>query len=257
MTEHSPAHVDDDAEPACRNCGSGSVGQFCSQCGQRQAMSRLTIRAFGSFASSAFFSLDSPLWRTFVGMLLRPGVTTAEYADGRRARYTNPVQFCLVGSVLLLALEALLRRAELPEQAPVGFVAPAWYRDALWQVMVWVQPNLKWLLVVAMPGLALALRVCFWRGPRNVAEQLAFVYLVLGISLLVQALLMPVAMVWPAAGSVAGLVPIIWTTWASIRFNESTWIVGLLLAVPAQLAFWVGLDGLQHGAAICLALWRG
>jgi len=53
-------------------------------------------------------SLDSRFGRTFAGLLFRPGRVTAEYLDGRRVRYSSPVNLYLLASFLFFLAEALV-----------------------------------------------------------------------------------------------------------------------------------------------------
>jgi hypothetical protein len=45
--------------------------------------------------------LDSRLWRTLKGLLVKPGSVTADYIGGRRARYIPPIRLYLVVSFLV------------------------------------------------------------------------------------------------------------------------------------------------------------
>lgn len=96
--------ADADEGPPCLNCGATVHGQYCGQCGQR-AMTRLIslwelIRdAFGDL-----FELDSRLWRTMIPLLVRPGLLTRDYLQGRRARYMPPFRMYLVLSLLFFLI---------------------------------------------------------------------------------------------------------------------------------------------------------
>ena len=90
-------------DPACRNCRAPLAGDYCSRCGQRERDLRLADVA--AEALEDLTDLDSRLWRTLKGLLLRPGSVTADYISGRRARYIPPIRLYLVVSfVVFLAL---------------------------------------------------------------------------------------------------------------------------------------------------------
>lgn len=80
---------------ACENCGAGLGGPFCHACGQAAEPPTASVRAFASQAAADLTNLDSRLLRTLGLLLARPGRLTREYLDGRRVRYTQPLQLYL------------------------------------------------------------------------------------------------------------------------------------------------------------------
>lgn len=84
------------ANPAfCENCATVLAGAFCHACGQAAEPAARSVRAFASQAAADLTSLDSRLLRTVGTLLGRPGRLTREYLDGRRVRYTQPLQLYL------------------------------------------------------------------------------------------------------------------------------------------------------------------
>lgn len=65
-------------------------------------------------------SLDSRFGRTFLGLLFRPGQVTAEYLDGRRARYSSPVNVYLLASFLFFLADALVPEAPTSLRLQLG-----------------------------------------------------------------------------------------------------------------------------------------
>ena len=99
MEEARENAVTTPAPPTCRNCGTTLSGDYCSRCGQRERDLRLADVA--GEALEDVTDLDSRLWRTLKGLLLRPGAVTADYIGGRRARYVPPIRLYLVVSFLV------------------------------------------------------------------------------------------------------------------------------------------------------------
>ena len=99
--------------PNCLNCGTQLTGQYCGQCGQR-AMSRfISIWELLRDAFGDLFELDSRLWRTLAPLLVRPGLLTKDYLEGRRARYMPPFRMYLVLSLLFFVVAFFDPRDEL------------------------------------------------------------------------------------------------------------------------------------------------
>ena len=85
---------------SCLNCGAPLAGQYCGQCGQRATSRFISLWGLISDAFGDMFELDSRLWRTVVPLLIRPGLLTKEYLQGRRARYMPPFRMYLVLSLV-------------------------------------------------------------------------------------------------------------------------------------------------------------
>ncbi len=93
------------AEPAaarhCRNCGALVRGEYCSDCGQREGIADQRFLEVARDLASDVIEIDSRFWRTLYPLILRPGLLSAEYFAGRRARYLPPLRLYLVLSFCL------------------------------------------------------------------------------------------------------------------------------------------------------------
>ena len=97
----------------CLNCGTELTGQYCGQCGQRATSRFISIFELLRDAFGDMFELDSRLWRTLVPLLVRPGLLTKDYLEGRRARYMPPFRMYLVLSLLFFVVAFFDPRDEL------------------------------------------------------------------------------------------------------------------------------------------------
>jgi hypothetical protein len=86
--------------PECLNCGAHMRGQYCGHCGQRGSNRLISLWELVRDAFGDIFELDSRLWQTLVPLLIRPGLLTHDYLQGRRARYMPPFRMYLVLSLL-------------------------------------------------------------------------------------------------------------------------------------------------------------
>jgi hypothetical protein len=75
-------------------------GQFCGQCGQRARSRLISLWELVREAFGDLFELDSRLWRTVAPLMIKPGLLTFDYLQGRRARYMPPFRMYLVLSLL-------------------------------------------------------------------------------------------------------------------------------------------------------------
>jgi hypothetical protein len=98
---------------SCLNCGTQLTGQYCGQCGQRATSRFISIWELLRDAFGDLFELDSRLWRTLAPLLVRPGLLTKDYLEGRRARYMPPFRMYLVLSLLFFVVAFFDPRDEL------------------------------------------------------------------------------------------------------------------------------------------------
>jgi hypothetical protein len=86
--------------------------QFCPYCGQEVA-DNLTIGLLFSNTISNYFSVDGRFFRSFIPLMLKPGVLARRFVDGKRQYYLHPAQFYLFISVLFFFLFSFtIRRAD-------------------------------------------------------------------------------------------------------------------------------------------------
>lgn len=84
----------------CQNCNVPLAGNFCNQCGQKDADLRRTVWSFFWEVTEDFITLESRFLRTTGLLVFLPGVLTKSYVEGKRARYIPPVRLYLIVSVL-------------------------------------------------------------------------------------------------------------------------------------------------------------
>jgi hypothetical protein len=116
----------DVATRACLNCGTVLTGTFCAECGQRDLPPEPDARELLAEAWDAFVSVDGKVAQTFRLLLTKPGVLTAEYLSGRRARFLPPLRLYLLCSVLFFLVQGAAPNAPVtPEEAAKKAAAAA------------------------------------------------------------------------------------------------------------------------------------
>jgi hypothetical protein len=88
----------------CPNCYHPDPGDYCPQCGQKQAERRMTVRQLGAEFLDDQFGVNRRLPKTLKLLLFKPGFLTAEYFDGRVQQYIPPLRLYLVTSLIFFAL---------------------------------------------------------------------------------------------------------------------------------------------------------
>jgi hypothetical protein len=121
-----PAPAVETSLKTCLNCGDALTGPFCRVCGQRDLPPEPDLRELLAEAWDAFVSVDGKVAQTFRLLLTRPGVLTAEYISGKRARFLPPLRLYLLCSVLFFLIQgAASSRPDTPEVAAKKAAAAA------------------------------------------------------------------------------------------------------------------------------------
>lgn len=98
----------DTPERVCANCGSPVPEAFCGACGQRYGRRLVSVRRMAVELLDDQLLVNSALPRTLHALVLRPGLLTREYAEGRIVRYVAPFRLYLVSSLIFFLIVTLL-----------------------------------------------------------------------------------------------------------------------------------------------------
>jgi len=91
----------------CKNCDATTNGNFCHQCGQATHLHVPSAREFLHEFLAHYVAIEGKLWRSLKLLVMKPGLLTREYIDGRRVRYVEPLRLYLSFSIIFFALVKL------------------------------------------------------------------------------------------------------------------------------------------------------
>lgn len=80
----------------CLNCGHTLKGNFCSFCGQKATVKRITPAVFFADVLHFFTHLEKGFLFTTWNFSLRPGISSLNYLSGKRKVYQSPVSYLLI-----------------------------------------------------------------------------------------------------------------------------------------------------------------
>ncbi|MFQ3213677.1 MAG: hypothetical protein ACJAT1_002456 [Marivirga sp.] len=85
----------------CKNCEESFDDSFdyCPYCGQ-QTTNDLTVGVLFSNTIKNYFSFDARFFKSFIPLMLKPGVLARRFVDGKRLKYLHPAQFYLLISIV-------------------------------------------------------------------------------------------------------------------------------------------------------------
>jgi hypothetical protein len=77
----------------CKNCGAELNGKYCSNCGQENLTSRLSVGHLFKDATHGILHWESSILKTFKELILRPGKFIRIYIDGKRKSFVKPFSY--------------------------------------------------------------------------------------------------------------------------------------------------------------------
>ena len=93
---------------SCKNCGAKSQGNYCSVCGQRTSVYKVTFKETFQDLAANLFVINAPLLITIRDMIVRPGTLLRSYLNGKRRTYYRPVSFFILMTVLYIVIRSLI-----------------------------------------------------------------------------------------------------------------------------------------------------
>lgn len=89
---------------SCQNCGLPVRDKFCSHCGQKTKVDRITFSYLWEELFHFFTHIESGFLFTSLRMLMTPGVTIFNFIKGRRKTYQSPVSYFLIWTAAYILL---------------------------------------------------------------------------------------------------------------------------------------------------------
>jgi hypothetical protein len=81
----------------CKNCKNDiKTSNFCSNCGAKIILNRLTFKHLFNELNEQVFNLDNKLLKTFLHLITMPEIVIGDYINGVRKKYINPFSFLLL-----------------------------------------------------------------------------------------------------------------------------------------------------------------
>ena len=160
----------------CINCGEQLTGNFCSNCGQRRRVNRLSLKTFFEDYLSRLFGMDTNFLRTLRDLTISPGKVGKTFVEGNRVKYIGPVgYFFLISTFFILEFSFLgVDIKEFMSATSESFAASPKLEgeEAKLQstLMEFVSNNFKIIGFLIIPFLAFWGKVLFRKSKLNLFE---------------------------------------------------------------------------------------
>jgi hypothetical protein len=169
----------------CLNCSSELSGKFCSNCGQKSDVGRITFKETISAFLSASFGLEGPLLYTIKGLIVNPGRVFREYMAGRRKTYYKPVTFFVLTTALYIVIRTLINFDPLEGQLGMNNTNDKLPELAIKskQAARFMVAHINHILISLVFAIAFMSKLFFW-NKQNLAEYTAIGFLITGMYIL-------------------------------------------------------------------------
>lgn len=92
---------------ACKNCGRIFDGNYCNNCGQPANTKRINGQFIIKNLEHEILHFDHGIVFTIKEILLRPGITIKKFLEGKRKKYSHPLTYIAVISVIYFILRSV------------------------------------------------------------------------------------------------------------------------------------------------------
>lgn len=171
----------------CANCNShlSEQAKFCSECGQKTNLHRLSLHDVYHDAIHYFTHADKGFLQLLKALVTKTGTIANEYVAGKRKKYFAPLNFYLIVAGLLVIMNNMFHSP--PNEPPRRTASSSQYERPLTQEQIATykamraramkaQANIgKYSNIIAMiaaPLLALLWRLFYLKGKYNYTEHL-------------------------------------------------------------------------------------
>jgi hypothetical protein len=217
----------------CKNCGKPLHDIFCSHCGQKANIERITFNYLWHEIFHFFSHIEKGFVFTSLKMIFEPGRTVRNFIDGKRRSYKPPISYFLIWTTIYILFLYWLEKV-FGENVVIdykNYFGPA-------ATTKYAISHLSWVLTLVIPFQALYLYLLVTRIKYNYFESMAATIYSLGTVILFQFIFAMLAL----------FIHFSISTSVDLRFSDSfkiiylLWfIVNLIKTFPVKYKFIRGL----------------
>lgn len=155
----------------CLNCGNKLVGKYCSECGQKTDMHRITFKNFIFHdVLHGTFHIERGMLFTAKEALIRPGKAALDYISGKRKRYYNVFYLILITIALMMFARHFDESFTNKEQTTEVIQVKPYINEASKKIDDLLAQKNKIIIFLFVPFAALNSFILFRRKKLNLSE---------------------------------------------------------------------------------------
>lgn len=165
----------------CKNCGHALHDLYCSHCGQKAFVERISLLYFWHDLIHFFTHMDSGFLFTSLQMIKDPGNTVIQFISGKRKTYQSPISYFLIWITIYILLLYSIEKL-FGENVVIN------YREYFGPASAtkFAISHLSLVLIIVIPFQALYLYLLVTRQEYNYIETLVATIYCLGTIILFQ-----------------------------------------------------------------------
>ncbi len=157
----------------CKNCGTPVQGNYCSHCGQKTSVGKITASSLMKELSTSLFQVNNGFFYTLINLFKQPGSSIRAYLDGQRKRHFKPITYVLTLSTLYFLVSTLSGQNTWMDDLVTGFATGAY--DAgnpadIPPILIWFAQNFAYTTLSLLPIFSLASYLAFMRFQTSYLE---------------------------------------------------------------------------------------
>ncbi|PWK19011.1 DUF3667 domain-containing protein [Xanthomarina spongicola] len=171
----------------CKNCNSEISGSYCSSCGQRTTIHKVTFKETFQDFMDVVFSINSPLFLTLKLLVINPGKLFNEYLNGKRKTYYRPVPFFILTTIVFVLIRVLLDYDPMENMVVVG--NESMDQSLINNAGIFMAKNINNIIFTFVFSFAIFVKLFFYKK-YTFAEYLAVSFYVIGFYIIITTILM-------------------------------------------------------------------
>jgi len=175
---------------ACKNCNSETSNKYCSNCGQRTSISKVTVSETLQDFFDAMFSVNAPLLITLKILFLNPGKLFRDFLMGKRKAYYKPVAFFVLFTVIYILILSFL---DFEPMVKVFTLAQENEFSLLERASLYAAKNTNNLLFIYVFVLGFFLRMVF-RNKNSLVEYIVVSFYLIAVYTIFLTITIPIAL---------------------------------------------------------------
>ena len=201
-------------QATCKNCNAVLLDAYCHKCGQKTALSRITVKSLWHEVIHSLTHIEKGFFYTTIELFIRPGKVINGYLSGKRVNYHKPFGLYFLWVAAFLLVDGLLKKNT--NYVPPIDLSP---NDILYEASTKVFPYYEhYIALIILPLVVLTPLISrplvFKRLGYNYAE-------VIILSIYIQATGFVIALILEIVGLLTG-------TYGVIQSNQGVLVVGTL-----------------------------
>lgn len=239
----------------CINCEIELTGAYCSSCGQKGQIERITTKSLFSNYIGRIFGFDTKFLRTIKDLTISPGIVGRTFIEGNRVRYIDPVGYFFIISTLMILTFVLLNvniqdflYSSSNQISQIGEQSKPTIKQLAMQqkVMQLASDNMRILGFLVIPFIALTGKMLYKKSGLNFLEHSTHAFYVQGHTTILTILAIILFKITGINTNLYIIVVFIpYFMWAALSFYQKKgfwqWIKGLIFYLVSNLLFFLAV----------------